>query len=203
MTKKSVDEIVRGIPKRVRDAAPFKKGDGVEMTGSGKLGDVIESDEDMTLVEWRDGSESRVDTSKLNRFRSMREFKRDAAAVDRAVAKIPRRGYSLKSGLDATLGRSGKKALDAALAKIPDRRAMDSFNKADVVTLKGSGKVGNVVESDEDMTLVAWHDGSESRVNTRKLKHADLARGHYGMGGNYDRNRDKLSVALAKIPRKR
>lgn len=51
------------------DATPFKKGEDVEKS-TGKIGEVLESDSTSTLVEWRDGSESRVATSSLRKFTS-------------------------------------------------------------------------------------------------------------------------------------
>lgn len=61
------------------DDAVFKKGDDVVVFNTGKIGTVVESDEDMTLVDWRNGSTSRIATSKLKPFQRSSWLGGDAA----------------------------------------------------------------------------------------------------------------------------
>ena len=101
--------------------------------------------------------------------------------IDQIVSRIPRhRGVTLRTGLDATLGRR--------------RRMTDSFAKGEAVVMKGSGKIGDVIESDEDMTLVEWRNGSESRVATSRLEKFKSSR---------DRMTDAIDAAVAGIPDRR
>jgi hypothetical protein len=85
---------------------PFRKGADVEVKNTGKIGSVIESDEDRTLVDWRNGKTSRIDTDRLVYFTSSRGKDRHTRG-DQGAATIVRPDSKIGKYGDAVSGVTG------------------------------------------------------------------------------------------------
>lgn len=106
-----------------RDGAAFRKGEDVVLQGSGRTGEVVESDEDMTLVDWQNGKTSRVDTGKLEKFKSARAG--DSAPRVRTVNHVAERG----GARDATRGVVVAAYYKAELGDPLDKQVRAAFGK--------------------------------------------------------------------------
>ncbi len=117
---KTVDQIVAGIPRHEARDADYETSRFASGTRAQKSFETEAEAKALAEQLKREGWQDVVVWHAASGWiaRGMKDHA--GATLDKIVAKIPRRGYSLRSGLDAVLARGLR--LDAALAGIPDRR---------------------------------------------------------------------------------